>query len=261
MSIAEILSSWDIWWRCLIFVGFVLLAVVNWMIIAAWLGGRIRDGLIPNFVGMLLAGLILLPLAVNAYLIVLPIVIPIICVVTLVPQSSAEQGEQVRLRSLRRLKRASSGTQNTRVIEVAQATRRIVRTLPPWPIKQSLSQALSQLEELLLSIPAARGRGVADVFITQATKVAETSFNYLHRITDRVSGVVAVRVDYSSIASDLEARAKEIDQIALKAQQVHVNLGKLILADRVGEELSLAKQSLEDLEAATRQALKMVDSI
>ena len=140
-------------------------------------------------------------------------------------------------------KRIFGGAQDVPWVNVAEASKRVVSDLPAWPIKQSLSTSIFELEQLLQSIPIAR-KGVPALTADSFSKDAVSAIESVHRIADKVAGVVAQGIDYRVIASELTKQAARLDQLTKAARQARAVLAQLTLSDREGRDLENAALGL-----------------
>ncbi|MFN8532001.1 MAG: hypothetical protein U0556_00450 [Dehalococcoidia bacterium] len=126
------------------------------------------------------------------------------------------------------------------------------RSLPKWPISQTLLEACGELADLRGGSAAALGAGVPRGIVEPIEIEAAEATEAVWRIADRVTAAAAQRVEYRLLAPGLDPEIETLTALIRAARQAREGLAQLTLSQRSTREIERAERHLRALDEATQ---------
>ncbi|MEO5951453.1 MAG: hypothetical protein ABIQ44_03205 [Chloroflexia bacterium] len=134
-----------------------------------------------------------------------------------------------------------------------EITKLLDKQMPKWPITDEIKRAIVELQSLKSGLDAAMKAGVPQNLIGAFKQDTLKALDQMWHLAERVSGAGAQKVEYASLAGQMNPIVEQVRQVSATAKDARRALAQMALTDHDASQADLrdAEEHLRDLSAAT----------
>lgn len=130
--------------------------------------------------------------------------------------------------------------------------RRILDSLPAWPIRPLLQQTADELFALKFSVERAQSEGVPASFLQRITGNIERAAEGTWQIASKLDAVAQQRIDYRLIEPKVQQEMARLQQLIASLKQSQEGIALLTLSEAHQEAIQSAEFDLQALARAVK---------